>query len=193
VLRGVRNLLPLWIPTMVVGEGGLLRRIDGVAQLRKLVAELIEPQLPIARQIPKLRESLEFLTTEQGLYNLALEEWVLLAARWAGTAKKEGAPISCNRGRETLDCATYEVPIQVDGSDVGAEAQSMFGDLPPGVKLELGDYKELLSVTLEIKTMLPHEFTRTRTARIVIQRDGQSAKMITIERRHSRFTYLDSP
>lgn len=108
---------------MVIGEDGLLRRIDGVAQLRKLVAELIEPQLPIARQIPHLRESLELLTTEEGLYQLALEEWVLLAARWAGTAKKEGTPANCSRGRETFDCATYELLTQINGTEDDAAAR----------------------------------------------------------------------
>jgi hypothetical protein len=49
-LRAVGALLPLWVPTSVVSDRGLLRRIEGAGQLRKLVTDMVEPQFKNADQ-----------------------------------------------------------------------------------------------------------------------------------------------
>jgi hypothetical protein len=218
-LRAVGPLLPLWVPTSVASDGGLLRRIEGVEQLRKLVAELVEPMLANAEQIPRFRESLKFITTEQGLYRIALEEWIDLVGRWhhmplknetleynGEVALEPGFTVpttgtvsmisraKCSRGREPRDCATFEYRSRIDRAGMEAATKLLFegATARPKTAMHYRDYEMVIRVTLETQTMLPHEFTRTRTMHGVVEFDGRSSLTTDSERRHSQFTYIDA-
>ena len=94
-LRSVGALLPLWVPTSIVSDSGLLRRIEGAEQLQKLVTDMVEPQFTNADQVPRLREWLKYMTSDGGLYQLASAEWMNLVGRWTGRSlTDEGTEIT---------------------------------------------------------------------------------------------------
>jgi hypothetical protein len=217
-LRALGGLLPLWVPTSVVNDRGLLRRIEGAEQLRKLVTAMVEPQFTDAAQAPRLRERLKYMTSEEGLYQLARAEWMDLVGRWTGRSlTDEGTEITgaialypgvmvptkettslisrakCSRGGEPRDCATWEHRSRIDRAGLDPALKSVLASRtgwPANVQFR--DYELVVQVTLEIQTMLPHELTRTRTMHGVVELSDRSSLMTESERRRSQFTYGDA-
>jgi hypothetical protein len=214
------TLLPLWVPTFVVSDAGLLRRIEGAEQLRKLVTDMVEPLLANTEQVPRFRESLKFMTTEDGLYRIAVSEWWKLIGQWRGmsltpesaetTGEAAIAPgmtvptkvtvsvISrdkCTRALEQRDCVTYEYRSRIDRAGLDAAMKSILegATARPNVPVQYRDYEEVMRVTLETKTMLPHDFIHTRTMHGMAELNGRSSLTTDKERRRSQFTYVKEP
>ena len=217
-LPALAALLPLWVPTSVVSDRGLLRRIEGAEQLRKLVTDMVEPQFRNADQAPRLREWLKFKASDEGLYQLALAEWMDLVGRWTGRSLKDDATeitgatalypgvtiptketislisrAKCSRGGEPRDCATWEHRSRIDRTGLDGSMTSLLeGAAGFPANVQFRDYELVVRVTLEIHTMLPHELTRTRTMHGVVELDGRSRLATDIERRRSQFSYVDA-
>ncbi|HUQ89523.1 MAG TPA: hypothetical protein VM096_18310 [Vicinamibacterales bacterium] len=215
-LRALGGLLPLWVPTSVVSDRGLLRRIEGAGQLRKLVTDMVQPQFTDPAQAPRLREWLKFGTSDEGLYQMAMTEWLDLVGRWTGRSLKDEAReitgaialypgvmaptketisligrATCLRGGKPRDCATWEHRSRIDRASLDPALKSLI-DTRAGLpaNFQFRDHELVVRVTLEIQTMLPHELTRTRTMHAVAELNGRSSLATETERRHSQFTYV---
>lgn len=212
-------LLPLWVPTYVLSDGGLLRRIEGTEQLRSLVTVMAESLLANAEQAARSRNSVKSMTTDDGLYRMAMSDWWNLIGQWKGrsltpeTTERAGEVAlvpgmafptkvtvamigrdQCTRAREPRDCVTYEYRSRVDRTGLDEAMKSVLEGAAArsNVFAQFRDYEEVMRVTLEIKTMLPHEFIHTQTTRGVVELSGRSSLMTKTERRRSQFSYVDA-
>ena len=100
----------------------------------------------------------------------------------------------CQRGGETLDCATYQFHQSMSPDALAKVFESLQNGVAGLSALrEAGpryrDYEMLVQVTLETSTMLPHELIQTRSMHGTAELNGAVITTTDIERRHSTFVY----
>jgi hypothetical protein len=216
---GVTALLPLWVPSQVVSGEGRFLRVENAGRVQQNVIDLFEERgrTELAQKVPVFRDYIRMMTSDAGLKSLAQEHWFDLAQRWIAAPLVEGPlegvgpqliPIEkqppstisrrmvgrtqCPRLGTIRECATYEITIRRDRDQLENFARALrdsgvsaFGDT------ELLEETKIEQVGLEASTMLPHEFTVTRTIRAQIRQGGQTVPKIDTEHIHSVFTYVD--
>jgi hypothetical protein len=101
----------------------------------------------------------------------------------------------CERTGETFTCATFEMKTVVDSEALATLTARLQKDSPmvlsSGVMpLEL---EEVIRVTMETGTMLPHEMVLTRVTRLRVTVSGESGIERDAESRRSVFVYEIEP
>jgi hypothetical protein len=216
---GVAALLPLWVPSRIVSPEGRFIRMENAERVQQNVIDLFEQKArtELVQRMPVFRDYVQMMTSDAGLKALAEEHWYDLVQRWIAAPLIEGPlegvgpqliPIErqppstisrrmigrmpCPRLATIQECGIYEITIRRDRDQLANFARALkesgasaFADT------ELLEETKTEQVSLESSTMLPHEFTITRTLRATIQLGGQTVPKIDTERVRSVFTYVD--
>ena len=214
--RAAATLLPFWIPSTIIRDDGTFGRIEEGQRAQELFLAAIGPHLRIAEQIPALREHVASMTSDTTAAALQAGEWKKLVWQWVGmpssmepmdvpgsTAMLPGVTVPthtwlsvtnrrpCGRARETFTCATFETRTVFDSDALAALIARVEKDSPNTLLSGVTplEVEEVVRVTMEIGTMLPHEMLLTRMSRMRVDVNGQSRTNRDAESRHSVFVY----
>jgi hypothetical protein len=215
----VAALLPLWVPSQVVSNDGRFLRMENAERVQQEVIDLFEAKgrTELAQRVPVFREYIRVMTSDAGLRGIAAGNWFDVVERWIAAPLMEGPlegvgpqliPIeqqppstisrrmvgrtACSFMGVNRECAIYEVTTRRDREQLATLARALrdsgAGNL---AETELLEENKTERVILESSTMLPHEFTVTRTLQAQSRQGGQTVPKIDTERMHSVFTYVD--
>jgi hypothetical protein len=214
LMNAVRSLLSAWVPRSIVSADGRFLKVEGVSDLRDIVSRIVESDLRMAGQVPAFRQYLEKIATEDGLRQIAADEWNSLVGNWIGlspttkrTVSDGKAPVPgggdvpskitlavvdrprCERAGKPQECLTFEYQTTVDGEQMAAALKAALGTetgFPVPVYM---DFERIVRVTLETATMLPHEITITQRSRQERDENGVRVTLRDSTRRVARFAY----
>jgi hypothetical protein len=205
-------LLQMWIPGTVVTSEGAFVRVEGVQRVQELAAAAYA-QSPLAEQVPAFKQFASRMVSGNGLSQQQELEWHYLVGEWAGKPFSDtpvetdgrvfvGPGVSvptkmtvaivgrepCTRGPQVVECFTYEWRrnTDVDALNAAMKGRTAGTNLPPSRALEM---VEVLRVTSETATMLPHALTLTRTRRGRVELNGKEEPTTDFEQRTMTFTY----
>jgi len=209
-----QSVLHFWIPETVVANDGNRIRIQDAGRTQALLVAAMQPYIQAAQNVPALQAQVAGLTSSDAPMQLLRPEWVTLVGQWVDTTIPV-APVEtteptmmfpglvvdgkvrltatrgpCMRGTSTLECVTFEKTKTLD-REILSQVRERLVQASPGAMLaavEPVEVQELVRVTLETATMLPHE--------VVIQRQGSRRETTgerrlskDLERRRSTFVY----
>jgi hypothetical protein len=210
-------LLSFWIPSTIIRDDGTFVRIEEAQRAQELFLAAIGPHVRAAQQNPALKEYVASMTSDTATTTLQAGEWQRLVWQWVGmpssmepTEVTGSAPLlpgvavatrttlsvtnrrSCARGLETFTCATFEMKTVFDREGLAALVARLKTDSPialPSAVVAPLEFEEVIRVTMETGTMLPHEMLLTRLSRIQVSVNGESRTSRDMESRRSVFVY----
>jgi hypothetical protein len=212
-------LLPFWIPSTIVREDGTFSRVEESQRAQELFLVAIGPHLRAAEQFPALRDYVASMTSETATTTLQAGEWQKLVWQWVGmpssmdpmevTGSARALPgltvathtrlsvtnrRSCTRAGQSLTCATFEMKTVLDSEALAELTARLLKDAPivPKPTIKPLELEEVIRVTMETGTMLPHEMLLTRMSLMRVDADGQSRTNRDAESRRSVFAYKDT-
>lgn len=220
--QDIGQVLSSLSPSIVVDNEGSFESVEDVETLKKVLESLVAPtrQRVAGTELEKVVKA---LTSVEFLASNALQDWDALVGNWVGAelsnevVRFEGeTPIpifpdmevllkgtmqmvskgNCRRGGRDLPCATFEMRSSTDPKSFEALLERVIRTAkgPQGIKYERFDVQTLVRVTLETDTMLPHDFTMTKTVQMVATVPGQGRmQAFSTDVRTAKYSYVTPP
>jgi hypothetical protein len=216
LLQAVKGVVTAWVPVTIVSDRGTFLRVEEAHSVSRLLTDAYAPLIdePLARAVPAFKAFLTQMSSPEALAVMMAAEWNELVGRWLGMAPADtpaehvgdvarggggGTPsrttvrlveqTSCSRGARAYDCVTYELTSEVEPAGLARLAQSIPQEAL-GMRVSVHEIIRTVRVTLETETMLPHRFEMTQKMRQTREL-GSAVNITDVERRVSRYTYLD--
>jgi hypothetical protein len=206
-------------PSIIVSRAGEFLRIEDTTAVKNALDEMTRPMRQQASLPPQFSQLVQQLTSDEFLNALAASDWNSMIGNWTDFPVKDGrfeetveepTPImpdvnlpmtivmksveqaECTRGAARYACGTFELTSRVDQSGFEAVMKRLLGGMKEleGLRYEELDIVTVIRVKLEIGTMLPHQYSMTKTVKVRMSMPGeQPVSMTQTERRSSTFTY----
>jgi hypothetical protein len=213
------TVIQFWTPQTIVAKDGTFLRIEGGERVQDLVVATLAPYQQFADAAPALRAFITPMLDGNYLESRQKDEWNRLIWQWIGISSNQtrietsgtdqimpGIEVPtkrtievvgrsrCTRGGGDYECITVEMRTSMDGVAMKAIFDALRQAAgPQALASQPLDFEQLVRVTLETATMLPHDSLETRTMHGTSLSNGNSAATTDFESRGSAFTYQPAP
>ena len=217
--QDVAQLLTSLSPSFVITTDGEFAGVQDIEALTATIEKMVAPIRKEAAGTG-IDEMLKGITSEAFLAAASQQEWDALVGNWVGAELRprvenfEGsAPMPlfpnteillkgtvgmvgtapCSRGTGTFSCATFELKSAADQKSVQTVLEQMLRGVKgmEGVRYEHFDIQTVVRVTLETHTMLPHDFSMTKTVTMTVSKAGEGRfEGAQVDSRTAKYRYV---